>query len=306
MHDRISLKEIKVFVRVMELGSFKEAARELHLTPSALTQRLQKLEAAIGARLVDRTTRTVAATAVGRSFLPSAKRLLAQFEQSVADLQDVIQIRGGRVTIASLISIATYVLPGALARFSEDHPSVGVRVIDDSEQDIAEYVRRGEAEFAVDMRMAEAEADPDLALTPIMEDHFVLACRSDHPLAEGGPVRWESLGGMPVVTLGPRSGTSRLLAAHLPAARHNPDWRYEVQHLSTMIGFIEAGIGVGIVPGLAMRAVAGRQLVHRPLVAPDFSRTVVLVQRRGASLSPGAEHLRDLLIDEFRRLEFPP
>ena len=81
-----SLKDIEVFVKVVRLGSFKDVARDLNVTQSALTQRLKKLEDALGARLIDRTTRSVAPTAVGRSFLPAAERLLAQFEQTIDDL----------------------------------------------------------------------------------------------------------------------------------------------------------------------------------------------------------------------------
>ncbi len=299
MQDRFALKDIAAFVRVLELGSFKAAAHDLSLTPSALTQRLQKLEDAVGARLIDRTTRTVAVTAVGRAFLPSARRLLDQFDRSITDLQDMIHARGGRVTIASLISIATYVLPPALARFSAAYPDVSVRTIDDSEQDIAEYVRRGDAEFAVDMRTSDADDDPELSITPIMEDRFVLACRTGHPLAAGGPVGWDRLADMPIVTLGARSGTSRLLTDRLPERARALNWRYEVQHLSTMIGFIEAGIGVGIAPELAMRAIAGRPISYRPIVDPAFSRTVLLVERRGATLSPSASALKAMLLEEF-------
>ena len=302
MYRHASLKEIEVFVKVIRRGGFKDVARELNITQSALTQRLQKLEDALGAKLIDRTTRAVAPTAVGRSFLPAAERLLAQFEQSMADLEDFIQVRHGRITIASLISVATYVLPPALARFSARHPGVGVRVIDDSEQDIAQHVRRGEAEFAVDMRTDTADDDRDLSYHPVMEDRFVLACRADHPLATGGPVAWADLADMPVVMLGPRSGTSRLLDRHLPKGPRQRPWRYEVQHLSTMIGFIEGGLGVGVVPVMAMRALAGRPLVHRPLTAPDLSRTVALIERRDATLSPAAEHLKALLLEEFRSL----
>ena len=77
------------------------------------------------------------------------------------------------------------------------------------------------------------------------------------------------------------------------------NWRYEVQHLSTMIGFIEAGIGVGIAPELAMRAIAGRPISYRPIVDPAFSRTVLLVERRGATLSPSASALKAMLLEEF-------
>ncbi len=297
-----SLKDIEVFVKVVRLRSFKEVARDLNVTQSALTQRLKKLEDALGARLIDRTTRSVAPTAVGRSFLPAAERLLAQFEQTIDDLEDFIHVRHGRVTIASLISVATYILPQAIRRFSERHPDVSVRVIDDSEQDIAEYVRQGEAEFAIDMRTDDSNDDPTLSFTPVMEDRFVLACRADHPLAAGGPVPWRALADMPVIMLGPRSGTSRLLSTQFPKGPRQHDWRYEVQHLSTMIGFLEAGMGVGVVPAMTMRGLRGDSLVQRPLVEPDFSRTVAVVERRDATLSPAAARLKSLLLEEFRSL----
>ena len=301
MRTEFGLKEIDVFVKVVDLGSFVKAARELRLTQSALTQRLKKLEDGLGARLIDRTTRTVSPTAIGQNFLPAARRLLAQFERTVADLQDVIDIRGGRVTIASLISVATNILPAVLESFGARHPTVRVRVLDESEQDIVEHVRRGDAEFAIDMEMDAPDAD--LIFTTVMQDRFVMACRRDHPLAAGGPVRWEALTGMPVVTLGQRSGTSRLLYAQLPRAENNLAWRYEVQHLSTKMAFIEAGLGVGIIPEMSMQththAGAGSALVYRPLVEPDLSRSIVIVERRAATLSPAAAALKEALIEEF-------
>jgi DNA-binding transcriptional LysR family regulator len=292
------LKEIDVFVKIIELGGFKAAARDMNLTQSALTQRLKKLEALLGVKLIERTTRSVAPTALGLSFLPTAKRMVAQFEQSMEDFQDIVQARSGRITIASLISVATYVLPETLRQFGAAHPNVSVRILDDSEQEIAEYVRRGEAEFAIDMRTT--APDTDLVVTPIMEDRFVLACRADHPLAQGGPVEWDSLMDMPLIMLGPRSGTNRLLLSRHAGVGRSANWRYEVQHLSTMIGFVEAGLGVGIAPRMAMRAAAGGGLVQRALVAPDFSRTVVLVERRGVALSPAAERLKTMVLGDFK------
>lgn len=298
MRTKFGLKEIDVFVKVVELGSFVKAARELHLTQSALTQRLKKLEDALGARLIDRTTRTVAPTAIGQNFLPAARRLLAQFEQSVSDIQDVIDIRGGRVTVASLMTVASYLLPRVLRVFGERHPNVRIRVLDESEQNIAEHVRRGEAEIAIDMRTD--QPDDDLVMTPVMEDRFVLACRRDHALAGGGPVPWQALVDMPVVMLGQRSGTSRLVYTQLPRSRSTAAWRYEVQHLSTALSFVEAGLGVGVIPGMAMQALGEGTLVYRPLVEPALSRTIVVVERRAATLSPAAETLKALLVEEFK------
>ncbi|MEQ9124399.1 MAG: LysR substrate-binding domain-containing protein, partial [Alphaproteobacteria bacterium] len=225
-----------------------------------------------------------------------------QFDRAVADLEDMIQARGGRVTIASLISVATHVLPRVLGRFSAAHPDVSVRVLDDAEREIAEYVRQGDAEFAVDMLTA--ETDPDLAASVLMEDPFVLACPAGHPLAAGGPLRLEALFGQPIVTLGARTGTSRLLLDRLEATGRPLPWRYEVQHLSTLIGFVEAGVAVGLAPRLAMRPLAGRRLAHRPLDEPGLNRTVALIERRGATLSPIAARLKGMILEEAR--DWPP
>jgi len=300
MNIPYGIRDIEVFIRVIDAGSFKEAAAHLNVTQSALTQRLQKLEDAVGAKLIDRTTRSIALTAVGRAFLPAARRMLNQFEQAYNDIRDVIDVAGGRVTISSLISVATYVLPDVIGRFADAHPSVGIRVIDVSEQEIMSYVRRGEAEFAIDMRTDDIEEG--LVTTPLMEDGFVLACRDDHPHAAGGPVDAAELSGMPLMILGARSGTSRVLQAHLTNRATSAKWLYEVQHLSTMVGFLEAGMGVGIIPRMVMRGVASRRLVSRPLHGPGLSRTLELVERRGATLSPAADQLKQMILAEFAGL----
>lgn len=293
------LKEIDVFVKVVELGSFKAAAEELSLTQSAMTQRLKKLEDALGVRLVDRTTRSVSPTAVGARFLPMAKRMILQFEQSMQDLDDLIRVRKGQVTIASLISVATYILPAALRSFGAAHPDVGVRVLDDAEQEIAGYVQRGEAEFAIDMQTP--ANGHDLTSTKLMRDRYVLACPAGHSLASRRAVPWQALADMPLVTLGSRSGTSRLFPARPEGKAHAGAWRYEVQHLSTLMGFVEAGLGVGIVPAMAIEGRTGGTIVHRRLVEPDLRRTIVMVQRRGVELSPAAQILKSSLLAAFRK-----
>jgi DNA-binding transcriptional LysR family regulator len=106
---------------------------------------------------------------------------------------------------------------------------------------------------------------------------------------------------LPLVLLGARSGTNRLLVSHLAGVSYSNKWRYEVQHLSTLIGMVEAGVGVGIVPELAMRARSAPRLVQRRLVDPDFTRTIVLVERQATELSPAAEKLKSVVVETFQR-----
>lgn len=294
------LKEIDVFVKIIELGSFRAAAAELNLTQSAMTQRLKRLEDALGVRLVERTTRTVSPTPIGREFLPTAKRMILQFEQSMADLTNLIQAKTGQVTIASLISVATYILPFALSAFGKAHPNVGVRILDDAEQEIVAHVRRGDAEFGVDMQTSEPEQD--LKITPLLEDRYVVACRADHPLASRRTVLWTALEDMPLIMLGARSGTNRLLLSRMSGSSPSNKWRFEVQHLPTLMGMVEEGVGVGIVPEMAMRSRTNGELIQRRLINPDFKRTIVFVERQGAELSPAAEKLKAVIFEAFAEL----
>ena len=292
------LKEIAVFVRIAERGSFRAAGEDLHLTQSAMTQRLKKLEAALDVRLLDRTTRHVAPTPVGLSFLPIARRMLMQFDQCMADLGDLIHARTGQVKIASLISVATCVLPGVLKRFGEDHPNVDVRVIDDAERQIAAHVLHGDADFGIDMKTDETR--PDLVETPLIEDRYVLICRSDHPLASSSPIAWDALHSVPLITLGARSGTNRLMLNRLAGSPPGSRWRYEVQHLSTLMAMVEEGIGVGIAPELTIGKPSATSVVRRALVKPEFTRTIVLVERRDVELSPAARELRNTVVRALR------
>ena len=295
------LKEIEVFVKIAERGSFRAAGDDLHLTQSAMTQRLKKLEAALGVRLLDRTTRHVAPTAIGQNFLPIARRMLMQFEQSMSDLTDLIEARTGQVNLASLISVATCVLPRILKSFGHDHPNVGVRVIDDAERQIAAHVLRGDADFGIDMQTDDPR--PDLIETPLAKDRYVVICRPEHPLASQRYVAWDALAESPLILLGARSGTNRLMPRQLAGAPLASRWRYQVQHLSTLIGMVAEGVGVGIAPALALDNRQGGELARVRLVNPDLTRTIVLVERHDVELSPAASLLRNALLSAFKILD---
>jgi DNA-binding transcriptional LysR family regulator len=294
MPENFGLREIQTFIRVTELASFKKAAEDLSISQPALTRRLKKLEDDLGARLLDRTTRNVSLTEVGRRFLPAARRIIIQFEESISGIRDVIDIRSGQVTIASLPTIAEHIVPKAVEIFGERHPELRVRILDTTGPNVVEHVRRGEAEFAIDMKPD--DPDPDMDFDVVLEDHFVLACRRDHPLADTRPIAWDELGALPIVTLGAYSGTSRLLSARLAEARLSGSWRYEVQHFSTLMAFLETGLGLGILPGLVMQAMMTRPFIFRPLVKPTFGRTIVIVKQRGKTLSPAAKSLERILL----------
>src|SRR5689334_1652638 len=130
------LADLRAFVAVVRLGSFRAAADELHLSQPALSRRIEKLEGALGVRLLHRTTRKVEATAVGREFSTRATELLDGLDESLIGIRDVAGRVTGEVTVASIPSAIRYFLPRILADYHRRFPGILVRVIDQGAHDV--------------------------------------------------------------------------------------------------------------------------------------------------------------------------
>lgn len=289
------LNDIRSFVKIAELGSFHEAAEALHLSQPALSRRMKKLEEGLGTALLDRTTRRVSLTSVGRDFLPKARRLL---DDSILNIRELAERQSGRVTLACIPTAAFYFLPSVIRLYNERYPQIRIRLLDLSANEGLEAVLRGEADFGINMMSGQ---HPDIEFVPLVDEPFVLACRRDHELAERSAVTWSELSNYRLIGVGRLSGNRMLLDHALSGLSWRPQWFYEVQHLSTSLGLVEAGLGVSAVPSLAMPAVDHPTLVSIPLVEPVVNRSLGLVYRRGASLSPAAEKFVSILLEQWEK-----
>jgi DNA-binding transcriptional LysR family regulator len=290
---------LQAFARIAELGTFHKAAEALHLSQSALSRRISKLEEELGVRLLDRTTHKVRLTAVGRDFLPQARRLIEELENSLAGLRDMAKRGAGQVTVACVPTAAMYMLPPVIRDYSAEHPDNRIRILDVHANEVLQAVRGGEAEFGLTLSGADA---PELETEALFEDRFVLACHRDHPLAKKKTVKWSDLEQHRVITVGRMSGNRALLDFGLPGNLPQQRWTYEVQHsFWTGLGMVEAGIGVIAVPMLALSGRIHPQVVSRPLVEPSLTRTVAVIRRRGVTLSPATQEFLMMLKKRWAR-----
>lgn len=283
---------------MIELESFHRAAEALNISQPALSRRIQKLEAAVGAPLLERTTRHVSLTAPGTELLPLVRRMLEEFDGSLFSLRDVGPNRGGLVTIACLPTAAFYFLPTVIRQFNAEHPNIRFRILDLTAIEGLQSVARGEVEFGINIM---GTSDPDLTFDRLVEDPFVLAARRDHPLAEKGEVGWQDLEPYHLVTVHRSSGNRTLLDAALARSNIKLRWFYEVTHLSTSLGLVEAGLGISVLPRMATPQGDHPFLITRPIRNPEISRTIGVVRRRGGTLSPAAERFLDLLLNVWTR-----
>ena len=286
------LDGLRGFVTVAEVGSFHGAADMLHLSQPALTRRIQKLEAALGVQLIERDTRQLRLSSVGRDFYFKTKRLLDELDATVMGIRELADRASGEVTIAALPTATDYFLPRVIEDFNSQFPRIRIRILDLSANDVLEAVKRGQAEFGINLLGAQ---EPDLEFEPLLRDPFLLVCRRDHPLAHLEQVRWADIAPYRFITVGRLSGNRIILDAALAGLPVRPRWFYEVQHLTTSLGLVEAGLGVAAVPQLAVPTGQHAVLVVRPLVEPTVTRMMGIIRRHGATLSPAAQQFHQIL-----------
>lgn len=290
---KIDVLGVQAFVAIADHKSFRRAAGELSITQTALSRRLQNLESFLGVRLVERTTRSVALTPPGESFLPQARRLLADLAAALTEIRETGKAQRGDVTLACVPTIGVHYLPQILQRYSDEHPQNRVKVLDHSSGAVAQAVLTREAEFGINI--AESHP-PTLHSVPLLQDDFVLICRMDHPLARRRALPWKQLEGHRLIFPGTSSNNRPLLDHALGEQGLRLSAFYEVQRSSTAVGLVAAGAGIAVVPRLAWQAGSYPGLRVVALHTPIVGRTFSLLSRKGAHLSPAAQALYDLIL----------
>lgn len=285
----VDLDGIRAFVSVASHESFHDAATELALSASALTRRIKRLEDALEVALFERTTRSVALTSAGELLLPRARGVLHDLESSLRLVTEANRSRAGTLTLACIPTVAKHLLPGIVGDYHRRRPDVRLRLIEADLASVARRVAEGEAEFGIAFLVNDL---PELAIDELLVDPYVLACPTDHPLAARGAVAWRELRPWPLIVSGSTSGNRRMLDAALRDIDWRPDRLIEIEHLTTSLGLVEAGLGISIIPRCAVPRNAEARIAIRPLVEPTVARTIGLIRRRDAKLSPVARDFR--------------
>lgn len=292
-----NLDELQAFIAVADKLSFKAAADGLFISQPALSRRIDKLEAMLNARLLERTTRRVALTEIGQQFLGHAKNAVEELELALRGLSEQVMQRSGLVTVACVPSVANHLLPRVLKAFTEEFPNVRIRVIDESAQEVLRNVVAGIADFGLNFLGTQ---EPDIDFKAIYTEDYLLTLRKDHRLAGRTSVRWAELVGEKLIAVAASSGNRALLDNAVARIEQRPVIYYEANHVAGVLGMVEAGIGVAALPSLAVSAVSHPALLGIPLLEPTVSRTLGLILRQGKQLPPASARLYALLEQSVR------
>ena len=288
---------MRAFVTIAELRSFRSAAEVLGVSQPVLSRRLKGLEQALGVTLLERSTRHVVPTIAGRQLAPIVRSMITELESSVLSLNDLSSDQQACVAIACIATAAVSFLPRVIENFYTQFPKVRFRILDLSTSKVLESVAQGEVEFGINIL---GTTHADVAVTPMLQDPYVLVCRRDTPLARKRRITWRDLLEHRLIGMSRNSGNRMVLDNALAQSKIQIDWFYEVDRSATAFGLTAAGMGAAVVPRLAISPMDDPIIVARPIVEPIVSRTLGVLQRRSGRLSVAAQCFRDQLLINCR------
>lgn len=280
----VTLRQLRAFVALAQTGSFTDAAAHLHITQSALSGLIKELEAVLGVQVVQRSTRKVGLTEVGREFHPLAQRLLQDLDGALDTIADLKTLKRGLVRVAAPQLMAAAVLPEVIALFRQVHPEVEVRLVDCLAEQLTPKLHSGEVDLVVG---PEREVTPEVDAVLLFETPFVVVFPPDHPLKRQRRVTWAQALQYPVVALkGEYTHRLRMdLQGAVPQENLNPV--KEVAFMTTALAMVAAGLGVTTCLPYAAQQIRLHGLHSRPL-SPAVRRRFYLFTRKDRPLSPAA------------------
>lgn len=282
--DDLEVRHLLALDAIDRLGTFGRAADELGYTQSAISQQIAALERVVGGTLFDRTRgpRPARLTPYGDLVLAHARALLSRVRAAEADLTSFQAGASGRLRVGTFESVSTSLVPRIVRRMVEDLPDLDLELVGSADDRLVPYLREGRIDLCF---MVGENGEPgEFDGIDLLEDHYALVARPD--FAPPGPVRIRSLAG--VALLGdPTEGRHRIDPA-LRAVGVEPTYAFRTHENSALLAMVKAGLGVAIMPRLAIDR-DDAELVRHELRPPPPPRRVRLTWRAGRSQAPVAD-----------------
>lgn len=283
----LTLRQLYAFQAVAEFGSFTRAATRLNTAQPILSTQIRDLEQELGIRLFDRTTRRVELTTAGKEFLAEVDGLVDGLNSAVSRLNHLALRQRGHLAVAAPPLIASLLMPGVFAAFKKENPGIDLTLIDKPTVGILEAIRDRSADLGVGTFASDLT---DISSAVIARDELVLLRAGAQKT--GKDICWKDLQDEQLITLSEGSGIRTLVdkALHESGVSIRP--AFEVEHITTALALVVAGLGVTVLPSYA--ATQSNLCVQR-LRAPDVRRDICVITLRENAPSPAAQAFISLL-----------
>ena len=287
-----SLRQLKAFLLVSELGNFTRAAERMHVTQAGLSVMMRELETQFGSRLFNRTTRMVSMTAAGEKLLPTARAAVDSLEQVAADISDIGNQARQSLRIAATPLVSSSLLPAVFGTFRQKYPDLNLQLQDADLNRVHAAVEAGEVDFGLGFFFKAARgiertllcSFPLMRVTPQRREKV----QGPQPV---GRVPWSALMDGPLIGLPRDNPIQQFVDSHrVKIGRGNED-RMRFRYFDTLIGMVAAGMGTTVIPSFALLACHHHRVDTDILVDPEEKVGFYRISKRGRAKAE--------LMDEF-------
>ncbi|MBB4304733.1 DNA-binding transcriptional LysR family regulator [Rhodobium orientis] len=286
----IKLEALRAFVTVAEAGNIRDAAKKLCRTPSAVSMTLKQLEEEVGGPLFE-TDRKNSLTALGAFMLETGAMQVDSYDRAIERVHAFAENRIGRLTLASVPSVAANLIPQILPRFVADRNEVEIEMFDIDSRSVRAMVESGQVDLGIAGRPA---PDAPVSFMPLFRDRFRVICSTDSRLARiNRPLRWSDLRRENLILNG---ASERIKAPSYKALSDRATMT--VRNVTTLVALARSGFGVTLLPALSTTDLP-MGVVARDLADTSVERVVGIVERNGITLSPVAAAFRKVLVEEL-------
>src|ERR1700694_351589 len=276
----MELHQLRYFCAVAETGSFSRAAEQSHVSQPSLSQQILKLEGELGARLFDRLGRSVRITELGKTFLPRARAVLRELEAAKGDVVEGKEFIGGPITVGVIPTVAPYFLPPRLTAFSRKFPQVRLTIVEEITPVLLDRLRAGTIDVAL---LALPIRGHEFDALPLLTERLFAALPKQHKLTSRRSIYLKDLRAEPFLLLRDGHCFRDTAVAACDRARLHPQIVFESGQFSSLLSMVGAGMGVSIVPEMAMEKKSPCRYVR--IADEQAVRTIGATILRGRSLT---------------------
>jgi DNA-binding transcriptional LysR family regulator len=277
----LDVRRMRVLREVAERGTIAATARALDFTPSAISQQLAALEREAGVALLDRHGGRVRLTEPGRRLVARTEAILAELEAATAELAAATAEVTGHVHVAAFPSAERALLAPAVAALAQRHPDVRVRTSELEPELSLPALRLGDVDLAIAHEDTSRPAPPDARLerVELLDEPLRVVLPAGHP-ADAEAVALAALADARWVATPPGTACRAMVDRACGAAGYVPDVPFQANEFGVLAAFVAAGLGVALIPEIALGAF-GEGTVVRPVADVPVARRIYATARRG-------------------------
>jgi len=292
----MEMHQLRYVVAVARAGNFSRAAEQCHVSQPSLSQQIQKLEEELDQRLFDRMKRAVKLTPAGEAFLPHAIRILEEADAAKREATDARHLLRGALSLGALPTIAPYLLPDALAEFVEKFPGVQILVQEDTTARLLKLAHRCEIDFAV---ASEPIQDERFEVRELFAEELLLALPPSHPLTRKRNVNASDLEGERLIVMKEGHCLGDQVLGFCDRRNVRPNISFKSAQLETIQALICSGLGISLIPAMALQRKGAYLPVYRSLPSPKPKRKIVAVWPKQRPPGRAANELLKIISARF-------